>query len=45
MRPSVDCAHYRTPVEGLWLAGSGCHPGGGITGAPGWLAAQAFMGS
>jgi phytoene dehydrogenase-like protein len=42
MRPVVDCAHYRTPVEGLWLAGSGCHPGGGITGAPGLLAAQAL---
>jgi phytoene dehydrogenase-like protein len=42
MRPAVSCAHYRTPVDGLWLAGSGCHPGGGITGAPGLLAAQAF---
>ena len=30
-------------VEGLYLAGSGAHPGGAVTGAPGWLAAQAAL--
>jgi phytoene dehydrogenase-like protein len=30
-------------VEGLYLAGSGAHPGGAVTGAPGYLAAQAVM--
>jgi len=35
MRPLLDWAQYRTPVRGLYLCGSGTHPGGGITGAPG----------
>ena len=30
-------------VEGLYLAGSGAHPGGAVTGAPGYLAAQAAL--
>ena len=30
-------------VEGLYLAGSGAHPGGAVTGAPGWLAARAVL--
>jgi phytoene dehydrogenase-like protein len=30
-------------VEGLYLAGSGAHPGGAVTGAPGYLAAQAVI--
>ena len=30
-------------VEGLYLCGSGAHPGGAVTGAPGWLAAQAVL--
>lgn len=30
-------------VDGLYLAGSGAHPGGAVTGAPGWLAAQAVL--
>jgi phytoene dehydrogenase-like protein len=33
---------YRTPIAGLYLAGSGSHPGGGITGAPGANAARAI---
>ena len=44
VRPSHRLAHYTTPVEGLFLAGSGSHPGGGITGVPGWLAAGAALG-
>jgi len=39
MRPAPSCAHYTTPIEGLFLCGSGSHPGGGITGQPGVLAA------
>lgn len=30
-------------IEGLYLCGSGAHPGGAVTGAPGWLAAQALL--
>jgi phytoene dehydrogenase-like protein len=41
LRPSPDCARYQTPIEGLYLCGSGSHPGGGITCAPGALAASA----
>ena len=38
-RPVPGLARYRTPVDGLWLGGSAAHPGGGIMGAPGRLAA------
>lgn len=43
MRPTIDCARGATPIPGLFLGGSGGHPGGGITGVPGALAAQAVM--
>jgi phytoene dehydrogenase-like protein len=33
---------YRTPIAGLYQCGSGTHPGGGVTGAPGHNAAQAI---
>ncbi|HEY6290946.1 MAG TPA: NAD(P)/FAD-dependent oxidoreductase [Terriglobia bacterium] len=39
LRPVPGWAQYRTPVKGLYLCGSGSHPGGGIMGAPGRLAA------
>jgi phytoene dehydrogenase-like protein len=45
LRPVAGWARYRTPVRGLWLAGSGAHPGGGIMGAPGALAARALLAS
>ena len=35
MRPVAGWARYRTPVAGLYLCGSGAHPGGGVMGAPG----------
>ncbi|MGH8704288.1 MAG: phytoene desaturase family protein [Burkholderiales bacterium] len=40
MRPVPELAHYRTPVEGLFLCGPGMHPGGGIAGAAGYNCAQ-----
>jgi phytoene dehydrogenase-like protein len=43
MRPTVDCAKYASPIAGLYLGGSGSHPGGGITCAPGALAARAML--
>lgn len=43
MRPIAGWARYRTPVEGLFLCGSGCHPGGGVTGGPGRLAAGEIL--
>lgn len=42
IRPIPECVGYRTPVPGLWLCGSGVHPGGGLTCAPGALAAAAI---
>jgi phytoene dehydrogenase-like protein len=38
-RPVPGWSRYRTPVQGLWLCGSSTHPGGGIMGAPGRIAA------
>jgi phytoene dehydrogenase-like protein len=35
LRPAPGFGGYRTPIHGLYLCGSGAHPGGGITGAPG----------
>jgi phytoene dehydrogenase-like protein len=43
MRPVPGCARYRTPVENLYLCGSGSHPGGGISGAPGYNAAREVL--
>ena len=42
-RPMLGYADYRMPVPGLYLCGSGAHPGGGVTGAPGHNAAQAVI--
>lgn len=39
-RPVLGHAAYRMPVEGLYLCGSGAHPGGGVTGVPGHNAAR-----
>lgn len=43
LRPAPGWARYRTPVERLWMCGSGTHPGGGIMGAPGALAAGRML--
>ncbi|KAK3435256.1 hypothetical protein EUGRSUZ_D02612 [Eucalyptus grandis] len=43
MRPVKGWSNYRTPVQGLYLCGSGAHPGGGVMGAPGRNAAQVVL--
>ncbi len=43
LRPVPGWARYRTPVRGLWMCGSATHPGGGIMGAPGRLAAREIL--
>ena len=43
-RPMLGYADYRGPVRGLYHCGSGAHPGGGVTGAPGHNAAKAILG-
>jgi phytoene dehydrogenase-like protein len=43
MRPLLDWARYRTPVEKLFLCGSGTHPGAGLTGGSGTNAAREIL--
>jgi phytoene dehydrogenase-like protein len=43
MRPMLDWARYRTPIENLYLCGSGTHPGTGLTGASGANAAREIV--
>lgn len=43
-RPIPSCSRYNTPVSGLYLCGSGSHPGGGITCMPGYLSAKLMLG-
>jgi phytoene dehydrogenase-like protein len=43
LRPVPGWARYRTPVAGLYLCGSGTHPGGGVMGAPGFNAAREIL--
>jgi phytoene dehydrogenase-like protein len=43
MRPAPGWANYRTPIRNYYQCGSGTHPGGGITGTPGRLAALEIM--
>jgi phytoene dehydrogenase-like protein len=43
LRPVAGFADYRAPVAGLYLCGSGAHPGGGVTGAPGHNAAREII--
>jgi len=44
-RPSLGLGRYRTPIPGLFLGGSGSHPGGPFRGGAGALAARALLGS
>lgn len=43
MRPLLGYARYRGPLKGLYHCGSGAHPGGGVTGAPGHNAAREII--
>jgi phytoene dehydrogenase-like protein len=42
-RPLLGWGRYTTPIEGLFLGSAGVHPGGGLTGLPGLLAANAIL--
>jgi len=43
MRPLLDWARYRTPIQNLYLCGSGTHPGAGLTGGSGANAARQIL--
>ena len=43
LRPHPSAAHYRTPLPGLYLCGSGAHPGGAVSGAPGHNCARRVL--
>jgi len=43
MRPVPGWTQYRAPIDGLYLCGAGTHPGGGVTGAPGFNAARQIL--
>ncbi len=43
LRPLPGHASYRMPVQGVYLCGSGAHPGGGVSGLPGHNAARAIL--
>ena len=42
-RPIPGYAQYRSPIPGLYMCGSSCHPGGGVMGAPGANAAREIL--
>ena len=42
-RPVLGHGNYRAPIKGLYMCGSGTHPGGGVTGAPGHNAAREIL--
>jgi phytoene dehydrogenase-like protein len=42
-RPALGYGNYRMPVKGVYLCGSGAHPGGGVTGIPGHNAAREIL--
>lgn len=44
-RPVPGYADYKTPIQGLYQCGSACHPGGGVTGLPGYNAARVILGT
>ena len=44
LRPAVKWADYKTPINNYYQCGSGTHPGGGITGSPGEMAAKKILG-
>ena len=42
-RPTAGLARYKTPIDNLWMCGSGTHPGGGVMGSSGELAAKSIL--
>ena len=44
MRPVAGWGRYAMPIDGLFLGGAGAHPGPGVLGGPGWLAARRALG-
>jgi len=42
-RPIPHYANYRTPINGMYMCGAACHPGGGVTGVPGHNAAREIL--
>ena len=42
-RPMLGYGNYRGPLPGIYMCGSGTHPGGGVTGAPGHNAAREIL--
>jgi len=44
LRPAAKWADYKTPIKNYFQCGSGTHPGGGITGSPGEMAAKKILG-
>ncbi len=43
LRPLPELANYRTPLKGLYLTGASTHPGGGVSGAPGYNTARRVL--
>ena len=43
MRPHPDAAGCTTPIKGLYICGAGTHPGGGVSGIPGYHAANLVL--
>ena len=43
LRPVIGAAQYQKPLPDLWLCSAGTHPGGGISGAAGWNAAERIL--
>ncbi len=43
MRPMPKYANFRTPINNFYMCGSGCHPGGGVMGAPGYISAKIVL--
>ena len=43
LRPVPGWSDYRTPIENLYMCGSACHPGPGVTGVPGYNSAHAVL--
>ncbi len=42
-RPIPELSHYRTPIRGLYITGAGTHPGGGVSGMPGYNCARVIL--